>query len=172
MVQKRKITKKTKTVKRKKIKETKKEEKKVEKKLKKEEKRKYIEGIGRRKTSTARVRIFELKNSKSEEEKITINNKDYKIYFPIKEYQKIITSPLKRVKIKKPIEISVLVKGGGTTGQAEAIRLGLSRALVKLDQKFYEPLKRADLLTRDPRMKERKKFGLKRARRAPQWQKR
>lgn len=128
--------------------------------------KKYIEAVGRRKTSTARVRIF-LSGSGVE-----INGKDQKSYFPTVEMQNIISAPLKEVKKIKDISVSAKINGGGIHSQAEALRHGLSRALVKFDQEFRAKLKKAGFLKRDPRMKERRKFGLKKARKAPQWSKR
>lgn len=103
---------------------------------------------------------------------ITINGKDYKQYFPIFEYQEIVSAPLKSVGQSDKLDIEVRVRGGGKRGQSEAVRHGISRALVNLNPNFKKNLRRAGFLTRDARVKERKKYGLKRARRAPQWQKR
>jgi len=127
----------------------------------------YIEGVGRRKTSTARVRIFP-----KEKSSFIINDKDYREYFPIPELQKIVLFPLSLLEMEQKFKVSVKVKGGGVRGQAEAIRLGLARALVKMNSDLRKPLKKAGYLKRDARARERKKFGLKRARKAPQWQKR
>jgi len=129
----------------------------------------YYETVGRRKTSVARVR---LSWDKKEKEKIIVNDKPIKNYFPYFELQKIITAPLEKVKIEDNYYISVKIKGGGVHSQAEAIRHGIANALIKFNPEFRKKLKRAGYLTRDPRMRERKKFGLKRARRAPQWSKR
>ncbi len=152
----------------------KKTEKKVEKKagekaLKKktEEKVKYFEAVGRRKTSTARVRLFT--QGKKE---ILINEKPYKDYFPIFSLQKIIEDPLEKINSLSKFGVLIKVRGGGLTGQAEASRMGITRALIALNPYFKKRLKKEGFLTRDPRMRERKKFGLKRARRAPQWSKR
>lgn len=133
----------------------------------KTKKKKYYEGIGRRKTAVARVRI--LPKSKG---KFLINEESLEDYLPTLELQEIAKAPLKTLKSLSKFEVSVLAKGGGTHSQAEAIRHGLARALLLLNKKFRKELKGEGFLTRDPRMKERKKFGLKRARRAPQWQKR
>jgi small subunit ribosomal protein S9 len=127
---------------------------------------KYSFAIGRRKTSTARVKLFV--KGKGE---ITINNKKSQEYLPDYVLQETINAPLKLVNLAKADVIAV-VNGGGKTGQAEAIRLGISRALIKSDKDLRKTLKVAGFLHRDPRIKERKKPGLKRARRAPQWQKR
>lgn len=128
---------------------------------------KYWEAVGRRKTSQARIRLF-TRGGKE----FLINGKDYKVYFPSLELQQIVTSAFIKMKCLDRFGVSVKVKGGGFHSQAEAIRHGTSRALVKFNADFQKRLRRAGFLTRDPRMKERKKFGLKRARRAPQWQKR
>lgn len=127
---------------------------------------KYFEGVGRRKTSIARVRLF------SKEGGITVNDRDYKIYFPLASQRMKVQSPIEVLKIKDRTKVVVKVKGGGLTSQAEAIRHGLARALVLLNSTFRKPLRNLGYLTRDSRMVERKKYGLKKARRAPQWQKR
>ena len=128
---------------------------------------KYFEGIGRRKTSIARVRI-----SAQKEKTFLVNEKPLENYFPTKSLQLIILSPLNLTDCSDKFKVSIRVKGGGISSQAEAIRHGLSRALVLFDPELRKKLKKAGFLKRDPRMRERKKFGLKRARRAPQWQKR
>lgn len=128
----------------------------------------YYEGVGGRKTATARVRIY----PKKKEKKIIINEKSLSEYFPILEFQKIVLSPLEITDNLNKFFISIKVKGGGQRGQAEAIRLGLSRALEKYDSNLRAVLKGAGFLTRDARQRERKKFGLRRARRARQWRKR
>lgn len=159
-----------KTEKKKKVKKAKKEVKKIEKKPAKKAKPKptpYFEAIGRRKTAVARVRIW------TRGEKIfLVNDKPYQEYFPTLELQEIALASLGKMKCLDKFKVSVKVKGGGIHSQAEAIRHGLARALVKFNPDFRKRLKKAGFLTRDPRMRERKKFGLKRARRAPQWQKR
>jgi len=128
---------------------------------------KYFEGIGRRKTTGARVRLF------TQGEKIfLVNEKPLEKYFPTFELQQITLSPLQKMNCLDKFRISVRVKGGGIHSQAEAVRHGITRALVLFNPDFKKKLKKAGYLTRDPRMRERKKFGLKRARRAPQWQKR
>lgn len=128
--------------------------------------KKYIEGIGRRKTSTARVRIYE------EPGEFVVNNKPLNKYFTIERFIKTALAPLELLKLKDKFNVSVKVVGGGIMGQAEAIRHGLSRALVKYNESFKKMLRDAGFLTRDPRMVERKKYGLKKARKSPQWQKR
>ena len=128
----------------------------------------YISAVGRRKSAIARVR---LSSKEAEGLKVTVNGRDMKDFFMYQEWQNIVTSPLTLTGNLKR-EVSVLVRGGGTNGQAEAIRHGISRALVSLDETLKATLRKAGYLTRDPRAKERKKPGLKRARRAPQWSKR
>lgn len=128
---------------------------------------KYYEAVGRRKTSSARVRIWpEGKGS------FVVNDKNADKYFVTQELQKIIGEPFSKTKTKARFNTSVHVSGGGIHSQAEAVRHGLSRALVEFNDEFHDRLKKAGLLKRDPRMKERKKFGLKKARRAAQWSKR
>lgn len=127
----------------------------------------YIFAIGRRKEAVARVRW----NAK-EESKVTINGRAFTEYFPTFELQHLVMQPLVATQNDKVGSVSAKVAGGGINGQAESVRLGISRALVKVDPDLRLVLKRAGFLRRDPRAKERKKYGLKRARRAPQWQKR
>jgi small subunit ribosomal protein S9 len=128
---------------------------------------KYFEGIGRRKEGVARVRITE-----SQKAEIVVNERKSEEFFSLKKLQDTAFSPLEAVGLTGKLGISVKVKGGGLTGQAEAIRLGLSRALIKYNQDFQKVLKDLDYLKRDARKKERKKPGLKKARRAAQWRKR
>lgn len=132
-------------------------------------KEKYVEAIGRRKTATCRVRVFPNLDKKGE---FIVNEKVLEHYFPDFKLQKIVFSPLKKTDFLNKFKIEAKVRGGGKRGQAEAIRLGLSKALIKIDKNLRESLRNAGYLTRDPRIKERKKFGLKKARKAPQWQKR
>ncbi len=163
-----KIEKKTKKIVKKRV--AKKIKKIVKKKIKKETKAgpgKYFEAVGRRKTAVARVRIFT-----RGEKVILVNNKAFDVYFPMRKLQEVVKSPLVKMDCLDKFRITVILKGGGFNGQAEALRHGITRALVKLNPDFRQELKKAGYLTRDPRMRERKKFGLKRARRAPQWQKR
>lgn len=127
---------------------------------------KYYEDVGRRKTAVARVRLYTKKKD------ILVNEKDYKIYFSLLRLQKVIESPFEKMKCPGKFGATIKVKGGGLKAQSEAIRLGISRALVKFNPDFKRRLRRAGFLTRDSRMVERKKFGLKKARRAPQWSKR
>ena len=138
-----------------------------EKEKKKEKKERYLEAVGRRKTSVARVRLF--KKGKGE---LIINGKDLGKYFPSSEVQKTVLAPLQLLGLEGKFNISVIVKGGGIFSQSEAVRHGIARVLLLFNEKFRKQLKKAGFLKRDPRMRERKKFGLKRARRAPQWQKR
>lgn len=130
-------------------------------------KAKYWEGIGRRKTASARVRIF----SRGTKEFI-VNKQKLKDYFSQEFLPQKSLAPLDILNLADKFRVSVKVKGGGNNAQAEAIRHGLARALEKFNANFRKKLKKAGYLTRDPRMKERKKFGLKKARRAPQWRKR
>jgi small subunit ribosomal protein S9 len=128
---------------------------------------KYFEGIGRRKTAVARVRIFP-----KGEKQFLVNEKSLDEHFPTFELKEIVLSPLNKTDCLNQFKISAKVRGGGISAQAEAVRHGLSRALVLFNPDFRKKLKKVGFLTRDSRMRERKKFGLKRARRAPQWQKR
>ena len=134
--------------------------------------RQYYEAVGRRKQATARVRLFTCRPFEGEKAKIIINGKDYLDFLPTFELQETVVDPLRRMKSLNRFEVTVKVTGGGIRGQAEAIRHGLSRTLIKFNSDFTKKLKRAGYLRRDPRKKERKKPGLKKARRAPQWRKR
>lgn len=127
----------------------------------------FFEAIGRRKTAIARVRLFT-----QGEKSFLVDEKPYQNYFPTQELQQVASASLTTMKCFDKFRISAKVKGGGMHAQAEALRHGIARALVLFNPNFRKRLKRAGYLTRDPRMRERKKFGLKRARRAPQWQKR
>jgi len=148
-------------------KETKKTIKKeVEKDAKKEVKKKYIEALGKRKEAIARVRLVKDKPG------FVINEKTIEEYFPLQNYQKKILDPFKATDLENTFFVSIKVKGGGMTGQAEAIRLGISRCLIKIDEKLKPALRKAGFLTRDSRIVERKKYGLKKARKAAQWSKR
>ena len=128
---------------------------------------KFFEGVGRRKTAVARVRLFP-----GGEDKFLINKKDFKQYFPTLALQRMAESSLTKIKYPDSLTIEVKASGGGINAQAEAVRLGISRAFVKINPDNLKKLRKLGYLTRDPRMRERKKFGLKRARRAPQWRKR
>lgn len=127
----------------------------------------YFYGTGRRKKSVARVRVYSNGTGK-----ITINDRDIDEYFGLETLKLIVRQPLALTGTEEKFDIVCRVNGGGVTGQAGAIRHGLSRALLQADEAFRPALKKAGFLTRDPRMKERKKYGLKGARRAPQFSKR
>lgn len=139
----------------------------------KETKAKYIEAVGRRKTSTARVRITE-----SAKANFVVNEKDAKDYFKTEGERRLILLPIvngfkaEQGKVAPKWSVEVRVSGGGTHSQAEAISHGLARALVEFDAELRGNLKTLGYLKRDPRAKERRKFGLKKARKAPQWSKR
>lgn len=128
---------------------------------------KYIEAVGRRKTSIARVRLI-----KASKRSLTVNDKPLEEYFPTATLQRSVLSPLIDEGIDRVYTVTVKVTGGGIASQAIAVRHGISRALVKEDGALRGELKSKGFLTRDPREKERRKFGLKKARRAPQWSKR
>ena len=123
-------------------------------------------GTGRRKSSVARVYLVPGTG------KITINKKDIDAYLPLETLKVVVRQPLEATETTDKFDVLVNVKGGGLTGQAGAIRHGIARALVEADAEYRPALKAAGFLTRDPRMKERKKYGLKKARRAPQFSKR
>ena len=123
-------------------------------------------GTGRRKSSVARVYLVPGTG------KVTINKKDMDEYFGLETLKIIVRQPLEATNMADKFDVIVNVKGGGFTGQAGAIRHGIARALLTVDADFRPVLKKAGYLTRDPRMKERKKYGLKKARRAPQFSKR
>ncbi len=126
----------------------------------------YFYGTGRRKSSVARVRLY------AGTGKITINDRDIDDYFGLETLKLIVRQPLALTELTEKYDIVCRVNGGGVTGQAGAIRHGVARALLVADPELRPVLKKAGLLTRDPRMKERKKYGLKSARRAPQFSKR
>ena len=123
-------------------------------------------GTGRRKHSVARVRVYQGTG------KITINGRDIDDYFGLETLKLIVRQPLALTETAENFDIVCTVAGGGVTGQAGAIRHGISRALLQFNAELRPELKKAGFLTRDPRMKERKKYGLKAARRAPQFSKR
>ena len=123
-------------------------------------------GTGRRKSSVARVYLVPGSG------KITINKEDIDKYFGLETLKVVVRQPLELTGTLDKFDVLVNVKGGGYTGQAGAIRHGISRALLEVDEEYRPALKKAGFLTRDPRMKERKKYGLKKARRAPQFSKR
>ena len=126
----------------------------------------YFYGTGRRKSSVARVRVF---NGTG---KITINERDIDDYFGLETLKVVVRQPLELTKTTDKFDVLINVQGGGFTGQAGAIRHGIARALLEVDEEYRAVLKAEGYLTRDPRMKERKKYGLKAARRAPQFSKR
>lgn len=128
---------------------------------------KYISTTGRRKTAIARIRLFAQGKNQ-----IIVNDKDYRDYFQVESAQMKVREALDKMKLEDKFDVSVLVKGGGMDSQAEAVRHGIARALVKVDETCKKRLRKEGLLTRDSRMKERKKPGLKRARKAPRWSKR
>ena len=132
-----------------------------------ESKRQYQYGTGRRKSSIARVRVYEGGTGS-----ITINGRDIDYYFGLDTLKLIVRQPLVATELVGKVDVVCTVQGGGVTGQAGAIRHGISRALLGVNAEYRATLKAAGFLTRDPRMKERKKYGLKAARRAPQFSKR
>ncbi len=138
-------------------------------------KEKYFQAVGRRKESIARIRLYTKKSTDTvEEEKalITVNGKDYRNYFSDVNLWNVVESPLRKLKSLNRFKATVVVHGGGLRGQADAIKHGIARALVEFDLNFRKKLKKSGFLTRDSRIKERRKYGLKKARKAPQWQKR
>ena len=132
-----------------------------------ESKRKYYYGTGRRKSSVARVRVYENGTGA-----ITINGRDIDNYFGLDTLKMVVRQPLEATGNTGKMDIVATVTGGGVSGQAGALRHGISRALLLASEDYRPILKKAGFLTRDPRMKERKKYGLKAARRAPQFSKR
>ena len=132
-----------------------------------ESKKKYFYGTGRRKSSVARVRVYENGTGS-----ITINGRDIDEYFGLETLKLIVRQPLVTTELVDKVDVVVSVCGGGVSGQAGAIRHGIARALLTVNPEYRASLKAAGFLTRDPRMKERKKYGLKAARRAPQFSKR
>lgn len=127
----------------------------------------YIEAVGRRKMAIARVRI-----SESAKVSVTVNDKPLEDYFPVEADQKNILDAFKVTNISQNFKVTAKIVGGGTASQAESVRLGISRALIEYDIETRGVLKKAGFLKRDPRIKERKKPGLKKARKAAQWSKR
>lgn len=128
---------------------------------------KYIEAIGRRKEAVARVRLFESKTNS-----ITVNDKPVAEFFKTESLQKTAGEAFLDTEITAKFEVSAKVNGGGISSQAESVRLAISRALVKFNEELRKDLKKKGFLKRDPRAKERRKFGLKKARKAAQWSKR
>jgi small subunit ribosomal protein S9 len=125
-----------------------------------------VQTTGRRKRAVARVRIRPGQGS------ITVNGRDFAEYFPSKAHQMIITEPLRITETDEAYDVAVTMDGGGVSGQAGALRLGIARALISVDEELRPALKAAGFLTRDAREKESKKYGLKKARKAPQYSKR
>ncbi|MBI2033980.1 MAG: 30S ribosomal protein S9 [Candidatus Liptonbacteria bacterium] len=138
----------------------------VKKEEKKPVKAKYYEALGRRKTAIARVRLM------SGSGRVTVNDKELKEYFREPGLGQAVLSPIENLKLGAKFDVKVKVRGGGIHAQSEAVRHGLARALTEFNAEFKKRLRNLGFLTRDPRMVERKKYGLKKARRAPQWQKR
>lgn len=128
---------------------------------------KYIEAVGRRKTAIARVRITPASKSS-----VVVNEKDFETYFPTEQLRLTVKDPFVQTKLAQKFKVTALLSGGGISGQADALRHGISRALIIYDQEMRKKLKKLGFLKRDPRAKERRKFGLKKARKAPQWSKR
>ena len=127
----------------------------------------YLYGTGRRKSSVARVHLFQGGTGK-----ITVNGRDIDDYFGLETLKMVVRQPLNTTNTTGKVDIVATVEGGGVSGQAGALRHGIARALLQVNPEFRAILKKAGFLTRDPRMKERKKYGLKAARRAPQFSKR
>lgn len=127
----------------------------------------YIETIGRRKTAAARIRI-----TPGGKQSITVNGLDVDTYFKTDEQKRVAVDALTRAKLPLKFKITAKVAGGGLSAQSESVRHGISRALVAYDAELRKKLKKAGFLKRDPRSKERRKFGLKKARKSPQWSKR
>lgn len=127
----------------------------------------YYYAVGRRKRATATAKIWMNGNGE-----ITVNDKEFDKYFPVGDQMEALLAPLKAVGLDKKVKVVIRVSGGGPRGQAEAARHGISRAILKIDETYRASLKPLGFLTRDPREKERKKPGLRKARRAPQWSKR
>jgi small subunit ribosomal protein S9 len=145
----------------------------VEKKAEKPaRKQRYFHGLGRRKSAIVSAKILASKAKFKIPDSVKINNRSLADYFPVPELQNVVISPLKAVSFEENFEVSAFAKGGGPRGQAEAMRLAVSRALVNYDEANRKALRDLGYLTRDARKVERKKAGLKKARRAPQWQKR
>lgn len=125
-----------------------------------------VQSTGRRKNAIARVRIRPGSGT------ITINGRDVAAYFPSKAHQMILSEPLRVTSVSEVYDVDAVIRGGGPSGQAGALRLGIARALVELDPETRTSLKKAGFLSRDQREKESKKYGLKKARKAPQYSKR
>lgn len=128
---------------------------------------KYVQAIGRRKTAIAQVRLYPGGSGK-----VTVNNRDLKEYFTVEAQRENALAPLTEVGKREMVDVTVRAIGGGMQGQSDAVKLGIARALVKEDETLKTTVKSKGLLTRDPRKKERKKFGHRGARRSKQWRKR
>ena len=140
----------------------------MEKETSAKEKGNYTEAVGRRKEATARVRLFEASRTG-----FVINeDRDLESYFPSRDLREKAVAPMNILKLPVKFKVTAKIQGGGTSSQAEALRLGLSRGLIKYNPAFRPELKKLGFLTRNPRVKERRKFGLKKARKAAQWSKR
>jgi len=138
-------------------------------------KERYYESVGRRKESVARVRLYTKKSTDAALENkslITVNGKDYYDYFNDENLISRIEAPFRKLKSLSRFKVTAILRGGGMSGQADALRHGLARALENFDSNFRKKLKKSGYLTRDSREKERRKYGLKKARKAPQWSKR
>lgn len=138
-------------------------------------KEKYYQAVGRRKESVASVRLYTKKSTdtvEGENALVRVNDKDYRDYFTDKTLQYMVEYPLRKLKSINRFKATVWVRGGGLSGQADAIKHGISRALVLFDLNFRKKLKKSGFLTRDSRVKERRKYGLKKARKSPAWSKR
>ncbi len=138
-------------------------------------KERYYESVGRRKRSVARVRLYTKKSTdtmKEDRALMTVNDKDYYDYFNDVNLISRIEAPLRKLKSLNRFKVTALLNGGGIAGQADALRHGLARALEQFDLNFRKKLKKSGYLTRDSRKKERRKYGLKKARKAGQWSKR
>ena len=128
----------------------------------------YCFAVGRRKRAISKTKLW----TDGKKLEITVNGRDFKEYFPVFDLQEAVLAPLRTVGLDSVSKVEAQVEGGGMRGQAEAVRLGISRALLVFNADFRTSLKVEGFLTRDPREKERKKYGLKKARRSPQWSKR
>lgn len=151
------------------IKKTAKKEDKIVKAEKASKKGEYFYAVGRRKTAIARVKIFP---SEIAQNTLTINEKKFEEYFPVSRWRDLAKAPLALAGEGAKFSVEANVYGGGISAQADAVKLGIARALVLFDKELKKALKGEKFLTRDPREVERKKFGLKKARKAPQWAKR
>lgn len=127
----------------------------------------YFEARGGRKTAVSRVRLYTKQHTG-----VTVNGKELKLYFPEGDLQQAVMRPLVAMNMEGKLGVTAKVNGGGLRGQADAVSLGIARALTLFDAEFRKRLRAENLLTRDPRAVERKKYGLRKARRAPQWAKR